>query len=55
VLHFANNKDVLFITFVLDVLGVFFSTEGPQDEDTISKVMLRIFFLAEGPRDEDII
>jgi hypothetical protein len=40
---------------VWQLLGVFFSAEGPQDEDIISKVMFRIFFLAEGTRDEDII
>jgi hypothetical protein len=37
------------------LLGVFFSVEGPKDEDIICKVMLRIFFPAEGPRDEDIV
>ena len=40
---------------VWQLLGVFFSVEGPQDEDIISKVMLRIFFPAEGPWDEDIV
>jgi hypothetical protein len=31
------------------------STEGPQDEDILCKVMLRIFFPAEGPQDKDIV
>jgi hypothetical protein len=37
------------------MLGVFFSAEGPQDEDIICKVTLRIFFPTEGPQDEDIV
>jgi hypothetical protein len=34
------------------MLGVFFSAEGPQDEDIIDKDMLRILFPAKGPRDK---
>jgi hypothetical protein len=37
------------------LLGVFSSTEGPQDEAIVCKVILRIFFPVEGPRDEDIV
>jgi hypothetical protein len=37
-------------------LGVFFSTEGPQDKDTIGKVILKTFFFsAEGPQEEDLV
>jgi hypothetical protein len=37
------------------VLGVF-SVKGPQDKDTIDKVILETFFLsAEGPQDEDLV
>jgi hypothetical protein len=36
------------------LLGIFFSTEGPQDKGITSKVMLRVL-CAEGPRDEDTI
>jgi hypothetical protein len=38
------------------VLGVFFSAEGPQDKDTIGKVILKTFFFsAEAPQDEDLV
>jgi hypothetical protein len=36
------------------MLGVFFSTEGPQVKGITDKVMLRILS-AKGPRDEDTI
>jgi hypothetical protein len=37
-------------------LGVFFSGEGPQDKDTIDKVILKTFFFSvEGPQDEDLV
>jgi hypothetical protein len=36
------------------LLGVFFSTEGPQDNGITGKVILRILS-AEGPRDEGTI
>jgi hypothetical protein len=37
-------------------VGVFFSAEGPQDKDTIDKVILKNFFFSvEGPQDEDLI
>jgi hypothetical protein len=31
------------------LLGVFFSVEGPQDKDIISKQCLGFFFYAKGP------
>jgi hypothetical protein len=38
------------------LLGVFFSAEGPQDKDTIGKVILRTLSLsAEGPQDEGLV
>jgi hypothetical protein len=38
------------------VLGVFFSAEGPQDKDTIGKVILKTFFFsAEAPQDEGLV
>ena len=38
------------------MLGVFFSAEGPQDKDTISKVILETFFFsAEAPQDEGLV
>jgi hypothetical protein len=38
------------------LLGVFFSAEGPQDEDNIDKVIMKTFFFStEGPQDEDLV
>jgi hypothetical protein len=37
------------------LLGVFFSTEGPQDEDILDKEMLMILFPAKSPQDKDVI
>jgi hypothetical protein len=32
-----------------------FSTEFPQDEDIVRKVILRILFPSKGPQDKDIV
>jgi hypothetical protein len=37
------------------LLGVFFSAEGPQDEDIVCKQTVRVFFSAKGSQDEDIV
>jgi hypothetical protein len=36
--------------------GVFFSAEGPQDKDTIDKVIMKTFFFSvKGHQDEDLV
>jgi hypothetical protein len=49
-------RDVMVLFMVLATVGGFFSAEGPQDKDTIDKVILKTFFFSvEGPQDEDLI
>jgi cytochrome c oxidase assembly protein Cox11 len=56
----ANRKLVALVMGKYLLLVVFFSAEGPQDKDTIGKVILNLvwrflFFSVEGPQGEDLV